>query len=134
MLTKSGWKLLRIGIRDVVLVDFPEHYPPGHEQQGRRPAIVIGFSDFRFPMVQIVPVSSFCDEDTGERKVFVDKFSEVFPIFPRGTGGLEKDSVVLSTQMCVLDRKRIVGHYGKLSLKEYSVVIKALQAAYSSST
>jgi hypothetical protein len=81
-------------------------------------------------MVKLVPISSLCDENTGERKVFADKFSEVFPILPHRTGGLEKDSVVLSTQMCVLDRKRIVSHYGKLSLKEYAVVTKALQAAY----
>jgi mRNA interferase MazF len=111
-------------------VDFPKHYPPGHEQQGRRPAIVIGFSDFRFPMVQLVPISSLCNEKIGERKAFADKFSEVFPVLFHRTGGLEKDSVVLSTQMCVLDRKRIVGHYGKLSLKEYSLVTKALRVVY----
>ncbi|MCX5965630.1 MAG: type II toxin-antitoxin system PemK/MazF family toxin [Cyanobacteria bacterium] len=53
-------RVLKFG--DVVSVRLPTNSPRGHEQEGFRPAIVVGvpgnFTQPRFPLVFIVPVTS----------------------------------------------------------------------------
>lgn len=48
-----------IQIGDVLRVQFPAQRPPGHEQIGTRPAVVVGIPDRvgapRFPSLMVVP-------------------------------------------------------------------------------
>lgn len=130
-MTRRGAKLVKLGIRDVVLANFPQHSPPGHEQEGLRPAIIIGWSDAHYPMVRLLPTSTLIDEKTGIKREWSDDFPEIFPVFPKGTGGLERDSILLANQTRWLGRDRIVDHYGSLTVREYAVVANALRFANS---
>jgi mRNA interferase MazF len=44
----------------VVLIDLPLHDPKGHEQEGKRPAIVVGIPQglLRYPVVIAVPLTT----------------------------------------------------------------------------
>jgi mRNA interferase MazF len=48
-------------IRDILLVDFPPQTPALHEQQGIRPAVVVGRPSntgmIRFELVIVVPIT-----------------------------------------------------------------------------
>ena len=112
-----------------MLVNLPEHFPPGHEQEGLRPAIIIGWSDAHYPMIRILPISSLIDETTGERREWADEFPKIFPVFPKGVGGLERDSILLANQTRCLGRDRIVDYLGTLTLKEYAIAVRAIRCA-----
>lgn len=45
---------------DVLLIALPSHDPKGHEQEGLRPAIVVGIprGPVRYPVVIVVPLTS----------------------------------------------------------------------------
>lgn len=128
LLTKKGSKIVEIKVRDVVIANFPKHDPPGHEQEGMRPAIIIGFADKPYPMVDLIPISSLFDERTGKRKEWVDDPLSDCLIFPKNTANLNKDSVVLLGQSRHLGRDRIVDYCGRLTLEEFAAVVKALRA------
>jgi len=51
-------QLLKCG--DVVFVNLPSHNPKGHEQEGKRPAVVVGvpLGDVRYPVVVVVPLTT----------------------------------------------------------------------------
>jgi len=57
---------------DVVLITLPSHQPKGYEQEGKRPAIVVGILDgeLRYPVVLVVPLTT----QTG-------KWAEANPLF-----------------------------------------------------
>ncbi|BBD67245.1 hypothetical protein NIES4072_54620 [Nostoc commune NIES-4072] len=46
---------------DVVIVNLPTSTPRGREQQGTRPAIVVGipWREVRYPMLMIAPLTNF---------------------------------------------------------------------------
>ena len=50
-------QLLKCG--DVVLLNLPSHRPKGHEQEGKRPVIIIGVpvGVVRYPVVIVIPLS-----------------------------------------------------------------------------
>jgi mRNA interferase MazF len=54
----SGLETIAIG--DLVLVALPVHNPPGREQQGTRPAVVVGVpsGEMRYPIVAIAPLTT----------------------------------------------------------------------------
>ena len=45
---------------DVVFVNLPSHNPKGHEQEGRRPAVIVGIplEDVRYPILVVVPLTT----------------------------------------------------------------------------
>lgn len=102
--------VLKVG--DVVVVELPEHDPPGREQQGKRPAVVVGFPEVlgqpRFSMVLLVPLTS----DKGE--AWPRLAPALYPILPAGTAGLLSDSVCLLDQVRAVDVDRIKGRGGAL--------------------
>ena len=112
-----------------MFVDFPKNDPPGHEQEGQRPAIILGMSDYQYPMFRVVPLTTVYDVNSERERTLAKRFPEVFPVFPKGVGGLERDSIVLSNQSRWLDRSRIIDHYGTLTVAEYAVVVAGLRAA-----
>ena len=109
-------QILKCG--DVVLVDLPFHNPKGHEQQGRRPAIIIGvpLKNVRYPVVVVVPL-------TTQFGGWVDRNSALYPIIQAGTAGLPQKSVALCDQIRAVDIQRVIGYLGSLSFEQYLPII-----------
>jgi len=102
---------------DVVLVSLPQSVPPMHEQQGIRPAIVVGIppGETRYLLVVIAPLTTRMGQWVRQNPV-------IYPKLPAGTGGLTQDSVVLLDQIRAIDAQRIVKYIGSLASKEYAPI------------
>lgn len=91
---------------DVVAANFPKHSPRGHEQEGYRPAIVVGFPSLigipRFSSVIVIPLTT----DRGQAWAIASP--DLYPRFPAGVAGLRKPSIALLDQLRVVDVNRIV--------------------------
>lgn len=103
--------MMRNDIRpgDVLLLSFPIHIPKGHEQEGKRPVIVVSVpkEPVRYPVVIVVPLT------TKDGK-WVDQNPDLYYRIPAGNGGLTKNSIVLLDQICAVDINRIESFIGKL--------------------
>lgn len=112
---------LRLG--DILTVEFPKRSPGGREQEGLRPAIVVGLPEvlgpLRFPMVFVVPFTSSIGS-------WASRNPAAYPIFDAGEGGLSRPSVALIDQVCAVDRERIRIHRGSLAPERLAVVLEAL--------
>ncbi|MFP5501427.1 MAG: type II toxin-antitoxin system PemK/MazF family toxin [Candidatus Sericytochromatia bacterium] len=107
---------------DVVMVALPSHLPPGHEQEGRRPAVVVGVPSepLRFPVVYIVPLTSQVGAWAGKNPM-------MYPVLPPGTGGLPLASVALLDQMRGVDVRRVRDYLGTLRPDEYRPIGQGIQ-------
>lgn len=106
---------------DVVYASFPEHQPPGREQQGRRPAVVLAIPvpPVRFPVLFVVPLTTRVGSwQAGNPKLY--------PKIPAGSGNLPRESVALLDQARALDRGRVVGYLGTLSDQTFSPILDGL--------
>lgn len=116
-----------VSVGDVVSADFPEHNPQGHEQEGARPAIVVGVPEklgaSRFPTLMLAPITS----DRGGARRWATKSPELYPRLPKGTAGLRSDSICLLDQVRALDAERIRSYLGSLSSEEYGPILEGLR-------
>ena len=116
---------LQIG--DVLKVQFPLQRPPGHEQSGTRPAVVVGLPDQvgppRFPSLIVVPFTSVLGE-------YASAAPALYPLLQAGTGGLTVDSVALSDNVRALDVNRILSRLGTLNAEQYAPIREALQGMF----
>lgn len=112
----------KLGPGDVILVGFPAHFPPGREQEGLRPAVVVGVPEepVRFPVVLVAPL-------TTQRGAWAQTNPTVYPFLPAGIGGLSKPSTILLDQLRSIDLSRVGGHIGRLVGEEYAVVTRGLR-------
>lgn len=112
---KPGW---------VIQVDFGFRSPPGHEQTGLRPALVIGIpSDIeepRFPVFVVVPMTSFQNQE------WAVKAPALYHKLNAGEGGLQRDSLALLDQIQVLDATRILNYIGELDKTKLSPIIQKI--------
>lgn len=110
---------------DVVIALFPEHLPPGHEQQGVRPAVVVGFPEKigtpRFPVVLVTPLTTYRGQTWAARS------PHLYPSIQAGTAGLPMDSLVLLDQVRTLDQHRIRERLGTLPAELYQPIREALR-------
>lgn len=110
---------------DVLIVAFPEHLPAGREQEGQRPAVVVGLpSDLgtpRYPMVVVAPVTSSIGDWTR-------KSPALYPVLPPRAGNLSRNSAVLLDHLRGVDLSRIRKRIGALSEAEYAPLHQGLQA------
>lgn len=117
---------LRLGA--VFLAHFPEHDPQGREQEGPRPAVVVGLPTNagrpRYPVLLLAPVTTFRGQD------WVSAAPDLYPVLPAGAGGLDVASVVLTDQTRALDAVRLVRFLGNLSGEEYAPVKHALKLTF----
>lgn len=115
----------RLAPGDIVLARFPEHRPPGHEQHGLRPALVVGLPDLlgqpRFPVVLAAPLT------TDRRQAWASRSSRLYPRLPAGTGGLPADSLALLDQTRSLDWERVAGYLGTLPSEAYRPIRDGLR-------
>jgi mRNA interferase MazF len=106
---------------DVLLVALPSHEPRGHEQEGVRPAIVIGipWGPVRYPVVIVVPL-------TTQSGIWARENPTLYFPLPAGAGGIPKASIVLIDQVRAVDVRRVRGYLGTLGEEVFEPILNAL--------
>ena len=116
-------RILQIG--DVVTAKFPSQLPSGREQEGFRPAIVVGLSSRlgkpRFSLVFVVPMTT----DRGQE--WAVNSSDLYMQFSAGVAGLKSPSIALLDQVRAIDVSRIVAYRGSLTSQQYTAIAQAIQ-------
>ena len=94
---------------------------PGHEQFGRRPAIVLQDEPAlaELKTVVVVPVTSVKS---------ALRFPNTYPIQPTTANGLAEESIALAHQIRALDKRRVDGVIGTLSPEDLSQVEARVRA------
>ncbi|GGR60191.1 hypothetical protein GCM10008959_22490 [Deinococcus seoulensis] len=123
----SGSVALKPG--DVIVARLPQQVPNGREQEGYRPAVVVGLPQRagtdRYPMILVVPVT------THRGQPWASAAPGLYPILPAGAGGLPVDSVVLTDQLRALDAGQVARRLNTLTTTEYAPVHTALRSILS---
>jgi mRNA interferase MazF len=114
-----------LAVGDVISAGFPVHDPSGREQQGYRPAVVVGVPDVvgtpRFPVVILAPLTT----DRGQR--WAERSPRLYPKLRRGAANLRSDSICLLDQIRSLGMERLHGYRGTLSETEYRPINDGLR-------
>lgn len=110
---------------DVVIVTLPAHTPRGREQQGTRPAVVVGIPtrEVRYPMLMITPL-------TTQSGSWAFNNPSLYPRLEAGAGGLSKSSIVLLDQTRALDISRIVAYLATLTPEQYAPIFNGLMQLF----
>lgn len=112
--------VVRLNLGDVLTTDLPGHVPHGREQEGFRPAVVVGLPTLagptRFPMVLVAPVTT----DRGQP--WAIRNATLYPALAAGAGGLPSASIVLLDQIRAVDPSRLRVRKGTLSPDELGLV------------
>jgi mRNA interferase MazF len=115
--------ILQIG--DVITAKFPSQNPSGREQEGFRPAIVVGIPSrlgkLRFPLVFVVPMTT----DRGQE--WADINPNLYVRFSAGVANLKSPSIALLDQVRAIDVSRIVAYRGSLTPQQYGAIAESLQ-------
>jgi len=115
----------RLGRGSVVLVGLPTATPPGHEQEGLRPAVLIGLPEEvgtpRFPLVTVLPVTRY------RQQVWARRSPVLYPVLPAGAGGLRGESVVLLDQIRTVDATRVRRYLGDLTADQMVPIQRGLR-------
>lgn len=102
----------------------PKRMPPGHEQQGLRPILVVGvpsrLGSPRFPLLLVVPVTTYREQE------WADAAPRLYPKIQTGAGNLPRTSIVLLDQLQAIDSRRIQGLLGQLNTDEYARIQESL--------
>ncbi len=110
---------------DVISALFPEHLPGGHEQQGLRPAVVVGvperLGEPRFEVLVVVPMTTDRDQEWSKRS------PALYPRFARGTAELRSPSICLLDQVRAIGAERVRGYRGTLSADQYRPIHDGLR-------
>ncbi len=114
---------------DILTIRFPQKNPQGHEQEGYRPAIVVGLprqaGTPRFDLIMVVPLTT----DRGQSWAKISP--SLYPHIPSGTAGLRSDSIVLLDQVVSIDTTRVHKRRGQLTAEQYSPIEVGLRAIFS---
>ena len=112
----------------VFVADFPEHDPSGHEQEGPRPAVLVGLPTNagrpRFPVLILAPVTTFREQ------TWVRDAPHLYPVLRAGAGGLRVHSVALVDQTRALDASRVSRYLGTLNPEDYAPVRAAVRLIF----
>jgi mRNA interferase MazF len=110
--------------RDVITALFPSHRPQAHEQEGYRPAIVLGVPSKlgtpRYDMVLVVPLT------TDHNQSWANAAFDLYPRLKAGIGNLPNDSIVLMEQIRALHTSRMQRYVGQLSKSEFAPIRRVL--------
>ena len=114
----------RLEIGDVISALFPLHRPGGREQEGYRPAVVVGLPELvetsRFGVLIVTPMT------TDRRQEWLEQSPELYPRYPSGTANLRSSSVCLLDQVRALDASRVRSYRGTLEPEEYEPIRNGL--------
>lgn len=112
----------------VFVAEFPEHDPSGHEQEGPRPAVLVGLPTNagrpRFPVLLLAPVTTF------KGQPWVASAPDLYPVLGAGAGGLRVPSVALIDQTRALDASRVARYLGALTPQEYAPIQAAVRLVF----
>ena len=107
----------------VLWVALPLRRPPGHEQVGMRPCLVLAdpaaVQPVRFPVLVVAPLTS---RVVGEGPLYVR--------LPAGTGGLPAASTVLLDQVSAIDAGRVRGYIGRIEGEPFRAIISGLRLLF----
>ena len=105
-----------------------QRLPPGHEQQGGRPVLLVGvpskLGPARFPMLIVAPVMTHRDQP------WAQSAPALYPRLEAGAGGLPRTSLVLLDQLQAMDPRRVRGYLGRLAPTEYEPIRASLRALF----
>ena len=109
---------------DVVTVNFPDANPQGREQEGLRPAIVVGFPNRlgtpRFDLIIVIPLTT----DKGQTWALASP--DLYPRLVAGVARLNLPSIALLDQIRAIDVNRINAYLGSLTPEEYEPILNNL--------
>jgi mRNA interferase MazF len=109
---------------DIILVTFPTQVPPGREQQGYRPAIVVGIPQRlgppRYPLLLVVPLTS------NRQQSWAMDAPTLYPKLNAGDGNLPANSIVLLDQVRSIDSTRVVRYIGTLTVEQFKPMFDSL--------
>lgn len=112
-------------IADIITARFPEQKPQGREQEGYRPAIVVGVPNFigqlRFQVIIVVPMTTYKNQS------WVDNSPDLYPVFPSGIANLKSPSIALLDQIRAIDAQRIINYRGSLTSEQYKPIASGLK-------
>lgn len=102
---------------DVISALFPAHVPGGREQQGYRPAVVVGIPERlgvpRFEVLVVVPMTT----DRGQQ--WSKRSPTLYPRLAKGTANLRSSSICLLDQVRSIGAERVRGYRGTLDAEQY---------------
>ena len=117
-----------LGVGDIVFALFPSHWPGGHEQEGMRPAVVVGLPERlgepRFGVLIVVPMST----DRGQE--WAGRSPTLYPRFREGTANLKSPSICLLDQVRALDAGRVRRYRGSLNKNQYQPIRDGLRRIF----
>lgn len=109
----------------VLWVELGKRLPPGHQQEGRRPALLVGvplrLGQPRFPVLLVVPVTTYRGQNWAETA------PRLYPRLKAGVGNLPQESVVLLDQLQVVDASRVTMLVGQLDEADYAPIRDGLR-------
>lgn len=112
---------------DVLLVAIPQNLPPGVEQQGVRPVVVVAtpaqLGPQRFPVVVIVPLT----KATGP---WAASNPTLYPRLTAGQGGLPLDSTALIDHVQAVDATRVIKRLGALEGEALAPITTGLEKMF----
>jgi mRNA interferase MazF len=108
---------------DVIWADLPAHDPRYHEQDGRRPVVVVGTlpTTARFHLLVIVPLTS-------QSGPWRDRCPELYPIIPNGSFAVPGEAVALVDQVRVIDYRRLGRFLGTLAPNRFAPIAAGLRS------
>ncbi|MEH2382107.1 MAG: type II toxin-antitoxin system PemK/MazF family toxin [Nostoc sp.] len=106
---------------DVVIVTLPTSTPREPEQQGTRPAVVVGipWGEVRYPILMIAPL-------TTQSGSWVFNNPSLYPRLLVGAGSLPLSSILLLDQTRGLDINRVLAYLGTLTPEQYVPITNGL--------
>jgi mRNA interferase MazF len=112
---------------DILLIMLPTHAPAGHEQEGVRPAVVVGLPERagqpRFSTLLVIPLTT--QEGTWSKKA-----PRLYPRLRGGAGGLPRPSIALLDQVRSIDARRVSSYLGSLTGKEFQSINEGLKRIF----
>lgn len=112
---------------DVLLARLPQLVPPGTEQSGIRPVVVVALPDAigvpRYPMIVAAPM-------TTQLRAWVSASPALYPVLEAGVGGLIRPSAVMLDHLRGIDAERIVRPLGRLSDDDYRPIRAGLERMF----
>lgn len=102
---------------DIVLAALPFNDPKGHEQEGKRPVVVVVIPQgtLRYPVVIVVPL-------TTQSGPWAKENPSLYQHLPAGSGGLSQASIALLDQIRALDVQRVNAYLGTLEPKIFTPI------------
>lgn len=112
---------------DVLLVRLPQLVPPGTEQSGIRPVVVVALPDAlgipRYPMIVAAPM-------TTQLREWVSASPTLYPVLEAGAGGLTRRSAVMLDHLRGIGAERIIRPLGRLSDETYRPIRAGLEKMF----